>query len=563
MLQIISGKFFKSDNVHITPRVAEFYTNLFYDKKIETCIGVVKYVETVDGISKYTFSYDNKLEKISQFIAVGDNEIVDQFTSIFSFYFQCYVNTDRNKVQEICNMNDESIKGYLSSIVSKKIVISDDKIKDFSSFIQKLINTQRKVYKSLIQCFYSYSNSIEYSHENIDLSYSILIYFLESLTQQFDEFEPSWNDYNQNQRNKLDKILCSLDQDTSEKIKNILLNDSHLKLQSRFFNFINSNLSESYFLEEAKEINFPLRKSHLKQVVLNAYDIRSKYSHVLEGMKKELKYNPISLGDTYISDNDIFLTYNGLLRLCHHVTINFINNSEYIDEENYNWFDDIPNALTIPLSEEYWLDKAQNFNYSQANARLNGVLRVIQHVILTNELKVNLLPLWNVYEKELPQAPSTAKMTMLASYILYNDMFELEEVHKYLPNYTKTIKQYIGLLQKNKTPETLLLKIFTDVLDDVEWTPDDIVNVYSTYEKKRYKTNSISFPRYFDLIVCLVIACEYLEGDRDKYFEWMTKAILDVPGDYTLQIFLKGKRDNYELVDVPGLYNSKFMINNK
>lgn len=563
MLQIISGKFFKSNNVHETLRVAEFYTNLFCDIKIETCIGEVEYVETVGGISKYKFHYNNKIEKVSALVAVGDNEIVEQFISIFSFYFQCYANTNRNRVEEIYNLYDGSNKGYFSSILRKNIVTSeDDKIKGFSSFIQKLINAERKAYKSLIQCFYSYSNSIEYSFENIDLSYSILIYFLESLTQHFDEFKPSWNDYNQNQREKLDKILCTLDQDTAENIRDILLNDSHLKLQTRFINFITSNLSDSYFLDEASNIKLPLRKSHLKQVMKNAYDIRSKYTHILEGMKKELKFDPISLGDTFISDNDVFLTYNGLLRLCHHVTVNFVNTLDYVEDENFNWLDDIPNLMTLPLADEYWLHKAQNFQFTQAEARFNGVLRVLQHGLLTIEMKVNLLPLWKVYEQKLSQAPSTAKVTMLASYILYNNMFEIENVLEFLPNYSKIIGQYKGLLQKSKNPETLLLKIFTNVIDDVEWTLDDIVTVYSSYEKKRYKSKSISFPRYIDLIVCIVIACEYLASNKDKYFEWMTKAILDVPGDYSLQIFLKEKRDNYELIDVQDLYNKKFMINN-
>ena len=70
-----------------------------------------------------------------------------------------------------------------------------------------MLNLPRDEYKVVMKCLAAYHASFSVFNRDISLAYSILVYALETLCGNFDEYTTSWNDYDQNIKKK---IRCSI-----------------------------------------------------------------------------------------------------------------------------------------------------------------------------------------------------------------------------------------------------------------------------------------------------------------------------------------------------------------
>ncbi|NGY85240.1 hypothetical protein F6Y05_02170 [Bacillus megaterium] len=83
----------------------------------------------------------------------------------------------------------------------------------------------------IIKCLDRLVESIRTVKYDINAAYSMLVYALETLSQSFDNFTPTWEDYDQKVRRKLDKVFKDLKVEQSTALKDVLLDSAHLKLQ--------------------------------------------------------------------------------------------------------------------------------------------------------------------------------------------------------------------------------------------------------------------------------------------------------------------------------------------
>lgn len=72
------------------------------------------------------------------------------------------------------------------------------------------------------------SDSKESLSTNFDLTYSMLVYALESLSQRNDNYQSRWDDYDQKMKAELELVFENLPYEDSVKIKNILIGASNL-----------------------------------------------------------------------------------------------------------------------------------------------------------------------------------------------------------------------------------------------------------------------------------------------------------------------------------------------
>lgn len=63
MLQIISGKFFKSADRYVDEAKGITYSNYSWIAPIETCVATLEPVDTYRSVSSYVISYVNQIEK--------------------------------------------------------------------------------------------------------------------------------------------------------------------------------------------------------------------------------------------------------------------------------------------------------------------------------------------------------------------------------------------------------------------------------------------------------------------------------------------------------------------
>jgi len=119
MLQIISGKFFKSDNRYIHEAKGITYSNYSWIEPIKTCVATLEPVDTYKSVSSYVISYTNQIEKerAGVLVRTGDSEIVQQFQLLCIFGLKAFFDTDRNNVEINCRERPKSSNDfYLPSI---------------------------------------------------------------------------------------------------------------------------------------------------------------------------------------------------------------------------------------------------------------------------------------------------------------------------------------------------------------------------------------------------------------------------------------------------------------
>lgn len=553
MLQISSAKFFQEDQLHITKRTIVLYSNLKIHSVIETRVGRLEPVfNDNEEFETYLFIYENKMPKGGVLIAAGDNEIIEQFIFYCSIKFKSIFSRDQNLIKTYCinDSKDDSQSNSPLSLVSnffnKKNSITDVDIERFSADIDRLIGLPRKTYSRIITCYQNIYHSLLHLNTNVDLSYSQLVYCLESLAQNFDEFIPVWDDYDQNIRSKLDDLLSTLrNEELTEQIRALLLKSSNLKNQARFINFILQYTNDSFFQDEAHNSKFAIKKLDLKTALVNTYGQRSSFVHALKSMKKEAKMPRVTVGEVFSEEGSPFLTYRGLIRLTLHVVTNFINIQPYLETEKFNWHDELPNLIQIEWAPEYWVANIKGFKPEDAAKRFEGFISAFASTMQNNEkvFKFEIRPLLELYEKLMPNSKKIEKLNMYALYVLYNKMV-VEELE--LANSQSTINKYQELFDECSI-QAMVVALFKK--DIWKWDANTSELTLMKYMKQNLKSRKISLPNSVEVTLIIAVANLYHEeADETKFRELLLMAINQLAGLKQLQDKLLVYLNECELV---------------
>lgn len=541
MLQIISGKFFKSDNRYVHEAKGITYSNYSWIQPIKTCVATLEPVDVYMSVSSYVINYINQIEKekVDGLVRTGDSKIVQQFQLLCMFGLKAFFDIDRNNVQINCREKPRSSSDYyLPSRFVRRFFDSQingkmNEIETFIKFVDKVIGLPREKYLAVINCLNNFSHALQILNYNLDLAYSMLVYSLESLSQSFGDFESTWDDYNPKIKDKLDSCFSKIQPSLASEIRKILLESSNIQLQQRFVDFIANHISDSFFIGEAVDIKNALRKSELKRALRNAYTMRSGYAHQLKPIQEQLKISQIADEDVFHWDNEPYLTFGGLTRLAYHVINHFIQKQEYLESEDYDWTKTLPGIVTVQMAPQYWIWKDEGFTASQATKKYSGFLSHLQEVTLSNGSLVDLRKLLEKYESLIPAAKKEEKISMLATYYLYN--FRVAQNGR-RPNYEEFLKQYEDVFN-----ECCIEMMVVYLLSNQRWpwNVDNCVSHYNEYKENRFSKNALSIPISIELSLVVEIANMYLRsGEIDRYDKWLDIACLEASGKPNIQKFI-------------------------
>ena len=243
MLQILSGKCFKEENE--TKKFIQkevLYSNaliielIMEKEKIETNIGTLELINPngLKNAKTYLFTLNGTT-------LINDNSIdypsaSNQFRILTSFWFKSIFEFERSNLEKLCR---ESPKDSKDQLVPNNLIpeyFETEKIcketETFKEFIEKVLNLPRKKYLAVINslnCFVLALNSLEY---NIELSYSLMVFSIESLTQKFDGFEESWEYYEDTIKLELDELVenYGISQDDYKKLQNTILDHEKMSI---------------------------------------------------------------------------------------------------------------------------------------------------------------------------------------------------------------------------------------------------------------------------------------------------------------------------------------------
>jgi hypothetical protein len=558
MLQIISGKFFKSDNRHVFKGKGILYSNFSWVGPIETCVATLEPVDSYREVSSYVLLYNNQIEKDGALVRIGDAGILDQFQLLATFGLRAYFSPFRDEVSQICRKSSSGATDiyvpsqFIHRFFQPGINGNQQEISNFIEIVKKVIGLKREVYNSVVSSLKTFRDALLASNYNLDLSYSMLIYCLEALAQGFDNHLIKWEDYDQTQRDQLEKILKFIKSEYASDIRTVLLSSANLKLRKRFISFILNYIEDSFYLDEAENINIPLRKSHLERALNNAYVMRSKYVHELIPILHQLRVPAISRMDVFTWEGEPYLTISGLLRLVLHVINNFIRKSESIEKEDLNWRKELPGIVTMKLAPQYWVWKTEGFEPGDAATKFSGFLSQVYAALSNNEALTDLRTLLEVFETKLPQAKQAHKITMLAMYWLYNSIVK-EEARR--PNWEKFLEIY----SKEFLTCSIEMMIVRSILSqELPWPLEECISILKDFNEKRFYKGNLEIPLMIEIALLVTISNYALNTDNyDDRIRFLKTAINEASGHFTIQQLLLNSLENKEVLDISKILGIK------
>lgn len=548
MLQIITGKFFKSDDRHRSEQKAVFYSNYRHYSPMETCVGRLEPLNPRSTVTRYLFTYTNQIEKQKgnfSIVRIGDPEIIEQFRLLCSFGLRATFAEDRSWLTHLCRTGtvgqadtytpSQLLPRYFVPVLDGSI----EEANEFAALVKKILSLSRSDFLAVMSAIQAFNGALEVLGSSLDLAYSMLVYALESLSQKYIDHEPLWDDFDSRTRKRLDPILATLSPEAAGGIRAALLTDAHLKLKAEFQEFICSHVEDSFFTTEAAKRSSPLQHNDLRRAAKNIYDVRSAYVHELVPLIHQLRVPDIAKGDVFHWDNKPHLTFNGVVRLADHVIRTLIRRLPSLETEDFNWRDALPGQLRLNLSPQLWVHNALGFTAESAHLYLSGFLNHFIDTVLQGTPISDMTEVMIKIEQLGRQGKPEHRRSMLALYLLYNTCLRADLAR---PSWDTFLEQQLEIVDA-PCIEMMAVRILLD--GGFPWTASEGVAALDQYEQTRFHKGVFHLSLGIEIALTAAIANQALaEGLINQQKSLLRKALLNTAGRAEVQTALLAAIEN-------------------
>ena len=564
MLQYLTGKYYLED--HQTKKITDkdiFYSNTILidlvenKEKLETPVGTLEIINLNDlsnNPTSYLLTLNGEIFETNH--SYEFPSATNQFRILLSFWFKSVFELEKIDAERRCRENSAGLKDQIlpSAILPEYFKMNkfSKSSSSFNDFLNSLFKLTRMEYKSIITSITAFINALESIDYNLELSYLLMVFSIESLCQKFDKFENKWADYPNDVRNKIDELNTeyNVSNDYSINLQNILLEKEHLKLTKRFIEFVKFYLDDDFFKEEAKNVKNPVRKSELDSVLKNVYSIRSGYVHSLK------EFNAIQVlmmqkvdKETMNYNEGKFLTLSGLARLVHNVLKNFVLQNAELEKNEENPLQKEPCTNNYP---ENGICNENSFKKEEIRQYFKRFLLHFKETYSEKENLHNLKDFIIILEKEIKRGiPKRLKSSAFALYYLCNKLYDEKGLS---PNFKKIYnKQSFNQILNELTIETLITKLILN--EEIYWELKNIIECYEKYMKdKSKKKKKFILPQYIENTIQIYITNEYYENDIETFKDKTNELILDMPSQVDCQEYLQKCIDNEEKIEIEKYY---------
>jgi len=196
MLQIATGRFFGSSECHEHHAVGVLYSNYTWIGEIVTSAATLVPADPMFGTAptSWVVQYVNRMEKAQgpgNLVRTGDAQLVEQFQLLCLVGLGAFFHVDRDVVSHTCRagptgQHDQTPPStFVDGILEPVVAGTTQAEARFKDFIDQAMHLPRSKYKAVVGCARAFSDSLVVASYNIHLAYSMLVYALESLSQQF------------------------------------------------------------------------------------------------------------------------------------------------------------------------------------------------------------------------------------------------------------------------------------------------------------------------------------------------------------------------------------------
>jgi hypothetical protein len=545
MLQISAGKFFRSSKLHETPYRGVYYTNYegFDDAKIETPVGTVQPSTARSGLSTLTYEVVERIEAHPQspvageLISTGGHMVVNDFAAVISFALDVTCTPDSDLTRRLIAASAPSLgnaqvpQKFIPRLFDTSVLFAKGDNEKLSGFIKDLIGLDRKHYEGAMRAIRRYVTGAHRIADDVNLAYALFVMGIESLAQEFDGHVNDWLDYDHTKRARIDAALSDATDDTSEKVRQAILQNEHVALARRFRSFTLAHVAPSYFRSDAAQAQGAISRPDLETALRQAYEIRSGYVHRLQEIDTALVGLP-SFPDTIELEGRATLTFAGLSRLARHVIIQFIDRSPKVERETFNYQSAFPNIVRLPLAPQYWIDKPDAFTVENAHLFITAFLGQIADVILVKGAISDLRPVLEKIETILPGLAKPAqRLPLLTLYILFHQIAP-KEFHQ--SQWPAILETYKGDFQAPSI-ESLIAHLIAQQLPG--WTVKQLDALHQAYFAKRHSSRVTKIGRFFEAAITLYLAEGFRGLDPQRTRGLVAFAVECMPKHTGLQAF--------------------------
>lgn len=196
---------------------------------------------------------------------------------------------------------------------------------DFPAFVSRVLSVPDDRFEALMPSLRALDKSLRGVGSNFDMAYGLLISAIESLCLSFDDYVPVWDDVDRMTRLRMDLAIANVKPGVQKKIRNVMMRSKRLHLRGRVTTFAMAHLPQDFVLRGAGGRVLDLQAPEFRACLLSAFDLRSRFGHLLEELQPLIGTH-LSAGQDLVVSGDLPMpSYRGLYRVTRAVLQGFVN----------------------------------------------------------------------------------------------------------------------------------------------------------------------------------------------------------------------------------------------
>lgn len=543
MLQISTGKFFNTDDMQETIHRGVLYSNfrIFRDECMTTQAGTLSAAVRWRDIQTLVCEVVERQPNVrvaGAIVSVGPDTFVNDFAAVASFALERLFTPDHDLAVRLLTSQRPPLgipqlpRSYVSKTFDIEASYDQEAEARLANFFTDLLSLERKSFSAAMSAIRRYVTALHRLSDDLDLAYTLFVAAIESLVQKLHGTAPVWEDLDQRKRMPIDKALKDADSDMANSVRAAILSGEHVALSRRFREFTLDHVGAGFFRNDAAKSSAPPGKGDLTIALKNAYDIRSGYIHTLKAIPGLLA-SPHSLAEVALVDGTPHLTFEGLARVARAVIHEFVRRAPRSEREEYDYQQDFPNLLRMPLAPSMWIHNPVPFTTDWAYAYLNGFLLEVEQQLLHADKPIT--DIRKVTEKIDSLLPGLAKPEQRRPLVTLHYWFS-----HYLPRdeRAKAISRLGTFLDdlEAESAEAFFLYVFEGRLPP--WSAKTCEALFDTYSRFRYRDKHLNVGGLLGAAGLLAIAETFRRSGQDKEARRLiARAVEEFPGLVHLREF--------------------------
>jgi hypothetical protein len=443
-------------------------------------------------------------------------------------------------------------KKFVHRYFDDRIVLHEEDVGLFVQFVDDLMGLNRKSFLAAMRAIRTFVTALHRMRDDLALAYTLLVSAVESLAQEFDSYNSTWQDIDERKRKPVDIALKRASKRTSDAVRAAVLSAEHGSLARRYRAFVLQHVTGNYFRSLDSSSGAPIARHELDEALRQAYALRSRYVHNVRQLPDEIIVADAN-GEVAHVDRRPVLTFQGLVRLTHHVISAFVATGEKIDAEPYNYTREQAGVVVLRWAPEMWVG-APLRSVRQARERLEGHLEQLVPVLadVTSATVTDLRPIFPDIERLAKSSGSTKRATLLTLYALFAALIPKSDRSPALDAMLEDQMSSIGA----PGSDALIARTIFGLLE--EWPIETHRETLDRYFAARTSPGGLHAPKLLDAAMCLALAERYRQ---DRQFSeacaMIAQAVETLPGHASIlaleQGFSRRKRINWQGALLPKL----------